>query len=124
MTSPAFGEYTALTVLVQFPDHRNRLLPERSYLQSLCDTRISDYLQQQSYGQYKLSACHVQEWMITNATEAFFAGGVANRKPPEEAAAFAIHVLDKLDQSGIDWSIYDKDGDGALDAVICTYQYS
>jgi hypothetical protein len=126
--NPAFGvdKYTALIVLVAFPDHTdNRLLPDRSYFQNLCETRIIDYLAKQSYGQYVLKGCHVTEWKTTNGTEAFFAGGVANRKSPDQAAAFAVSVLDALDASGtIDWNIYDADGDGALDAVMCTLRYT
>jgi hypothetical protein len=126
--NPAFGvdKYTALIVLVAFPDHTDdRLLPDRSYFQNLCETRIIDYLAKQSYGQYVLKGCHVTEWKTTNGTEAFFAGGVANRKSPDQAAAFAVSVLDELDASGtIDWSVYDADGDGALDAVMCTLRYT
>jgi hypothetical protein len=124
--NPAFGvdKYTALIVLVAFPDHSDRLLPDRSYFQNLCETRIIDYLAKQSYGQYVLKGCTVTEWKTTNGTEAFFAGGVANRKSPDQAAAFAVSVLDELDVSGtIDWNIYDADGDGALDAVMCTFVY-
>jgi hypothetical protein len=122
--NPSMGhDFTALIVLVQFPDHADRLLPDRSYFQTLCDTRIMDYLEQQSYGQYALKQCHVMEWSMTNNTEAYFAAGVANRKSPEESAGFAVPVLDRLDTIITDWSIYDVNGDGALDAVICTFHF-
>jgi hypothetical protein len=126
-SSPSIGvdRFTALIVLIAFPDHKDRLLPDRSYFQNVCETRITDYLSKQSYGQYQLKGCHVTEWMTTNGTESFYADGVANRKSPELAAAFAVPVLDQLADavsgSITDWSIYDADGDGALDAVICTY---
>lgn len=119
LAMPAFGNYTALFVLVQFPDHvQDRTVPSKSYFQSLCETRVADYMAKQSYGQYYIE-CSVQEWKVTDNNETFYAAGVANRKNPEDAAGFAVAVLDELDiEFNGDWSKYDVDEDGALDAVM------
>ena len=117
---PSKGNFTALVVLVQFPDHVDdgRILPSPEYFRNLCQTNVKRYLQLQSYGQYHLDDCIVTDWLVTNGTEAFFAAGIANRKAPELAAGFAVAALDQFDATDPDYSILDVDDDGALDCVL------
>ena len=117
---PSKGNFTALVVLVQFPDHIDdgRILPSPDYFRNLCQTNVKRYLQLQSYGQYHLDDCIVTDWLVTNGTEAFFAAGIANRKAPELAAGFAVAALDQFDATDPDYSILDVDDDGALDWLV------
>ena len=119
-TNPHLGDFTALVLLVQFPEHAadDRVLPPSSYFRGLCANKIEPYLRDQSYGQYNV-ACDVQEWRLTNQSQVFFADGQSNMKGPERALEFAVPVLDQLDADpDFDWDKYDVNGDGLLDAVM------
>lgn len=121
-TNPSIGTFNALIVLVQFPEHSNRTLPPPSYFQNLCNTEIVPYLLDQSYQQYLIKDCDVLPWRVTNQSQAYFANGESNMKGEDRAADFAAPVLDQWDaDDSIDWSKYDRDGDGLLDAVMLVH---
>lgn len=113
------GSFRVLVILVQFPDHKGRTLPERSHFEKLCRDEMTPYLQHQSYGQYQIIDCDVKDWEVTTKNEAAFAGGVSNLKPTVQAAEFFLPVLDKLQaKNAIDWNKYETDGDGQIDALL------
>lgn len=118
--NPPVGNFTALIVLVQFPNHiSDRVLPDPSYFQELCDTRIKSYFSQQSYGKYNIEKCVVQPWKFTFNTESFYAEGVANQKGPDYSVELAVPVLDAWDEDEtFDWGQFDANNDGDLDAVL------
>jgi len=123
-TNPSIGTFNALIVLVQFPEHSNRILPSQSYIQNLCDTEIVPYLRDQSYQQYNIEECDVLPWRMTNQSQAYFANNESNMKGEDRAADFAVPVLDQWDADEgtiIDWSKYDRNGDGLLDSVMLVH---
>jgi M6 family metalloprotease-like protein len=135
--SPSTGNnIRALVLLVQFPEHDRNItpLPTRDYFDTLCNTQIVPYLQKQSYGRYNIAACDVQEWKITDYSQEFYSSSASNLVGSEFASEFFIPVLHQLDDLGrnmtaqdginrgiMDWTIYDTDYDGKLDAVIALH---
>jgi M6 family metalloprotease-like protein len=117
--NPSNGEFHALIVLVQFPEHAMRELPSASYFETLCAKKVVPYLFDQSYGRYHIQDCDVLPWTMTNASQTFYANNESNVKGADRAADFASPVLDQWDANpNWDWSKYDADQDGLLDAVM------
>lgn len=117
----SIGSFRVLVLLVRFTDHGDRALPPPSHFQQLCDDNIKPFLAAQSAGRYSITACDVQEWIDTDNTEAFYAGGFSNLQESNLAAAMFVPVLKKLEQEHQDWdwtTLYDADIDGNLDAVL------
>jgi M6 family metalloprotease-like protein len=112
------GTFKALVLLVRFTDHVDRELPTREYFADLCDAHIKTYLSEQSYGQYNVN-CDVRDWANTDNTEAYYAAGVANYQGADLSAAMFVPVLNQLDGGGtMDWSTYDANQDGYIDALL------
>lgn len=110
------GTFRPLILLVRFSDHVNRTLPPRSHFLTLCGS-MQRYFWQQSYGKYSIQ-CNVTDWIDTDNTEAHYAAGIRGFQNSLVGSRFFDPVLTKLDQSGMDWSLYDKDEDGLLDTVL------
>ena len=127
--SPSIGNnIRALVLLVKFPEHDSDMipLPTQEYFDTMCNTQIVPYLQKQSFGRYNIVACDVQEWKETEYSQEFYSSSLSNLVGSEFASGFFIPVLQQLDVNGtngqaFDWSIYDTDQDGTLDAVIALH---
>lgn len=117
LAGPTSGSFKPLILLVRFTDHLERDLPPREHFQTMCEDQIKPYFVEQSYGQYNIE-CDVKDWMDTDNTEAFYSAGNSNWQGSDLAASFFVPVLNQLDASGIDWTPYDVDFDGNLDAVL------
>ena len=124
LQSPSKGSPKLLVLLVQFPDHVGRDLPTREQIQERCQTEVIPYLQQQSYNQYNILECDVQEWMVTDQDEATYSQGRQGLLGPIDSQKFFHAVLNQLDQQAIDndntefWFDYDSDGDFEVDALL------
>lgn len=119
--SKSAGSFRILILLVRFTDHKDRTLPPPSHFQSLCDNEMRPYLSAQSAGLFDPIACVVPEWIDTDNTEAFYAGGISNYQGSNKAAGMFVPVLQKLEQQKTDWNwseLFDKDMDGNLDSVL------
>ena len=102
-----------------FPEHANRTRPSRDYWDALCRNDIADYLYRQSYGLYNITACRVPPWTATDHSQTYYAAGVSNLRGRDQAASFFLPVLTALDHNNaLNWSDLDRNGDGALDAVL------
>ena len=127
--SPSIGDnIRALVLLVKFPEHDIDVLPlpTREYFDTMCNTQIVPYFQKQSYGRYNIVACDVQEWKETDYSQEFYSSSLSNLVGSEFASDFFIPVLEQLDVNNtngqtFDWTIYDTDQDGTLDAVIALH---
>jgi M6 family metalloprotease-like protein len=58
----------------------------------------------------------VQDWIVAPYTEDYYS--FDNFAMTAFFAKCAYGALDRMDAEGTDWSIYDQDGDGVLDAVV------
>ena len=116
--SQSIGSFRALVLLVRFKDHQKLVLPDKQYFLDLCNNEITAYLKAQSYGKYKVSYCDVKDWITTDNTEEYYSGGIGNLRQPELAAGMFVPVLDTLDKRNTDWTLYDKDGDTNIDALL------
>jgi hypothetical protein len=126
------GTTQCLMLLVQFADHTDRVLPDKSYFDTLCNGwgdqtvnpigSLQDYFAQQSFNQYNI-ACTVYDWRVTEGTEAQYAQGVSGLLPSETAQQFFWPVLTAIDeeerQKDPFWlAQYDQDNDGFGDGTI------
>jgi M6 family metalloprotease-like protein len=130
----AVQNITALVLLVQFPEDANRTLPSRGYFEALCHGDMAAYLRQQSYGRYQVQHCDVRDWRMAPYAASVYARGVANLRGNTAAADVFRPVLEqwwqwdsgykrnesKRDDDDVirDWTIYDANRDGILDAVL------
>jgi M6 family metalloprotease-like protein len=124
---------TALVLLVQFPEDVNATLPSRDYFEALCHGDMAAYLRQQSYGQYHVQRCDVRDWRTAPYAASVYARGVANLRGPTASAELFRSILEQWwqwdseykgnssrddDDTILDWTIYDANRDGILDAVL------
>jgi M6 family metalloprotease-like protein len=116
--SPSLGQFPVLILLVRFSDHGDRELPPSSYFQSLCSDNIVPYFATQSYNQYVISACNVQDWITTDNTEAYYAQNNGNLVGSQLASAMFLSVLRQLDSQGFDFSQYDLNYDLNIDSLV------
>ncbi|GKY93006.1 hypothetical protein MPSEU_000269100 [Mayamaea pseudoterrestris] len=122
--SPALGtSIRALVLLIRFTDHANRVLPNVTYYDDLCNNKIAPYLKQQSYGLYQ-STCQVEDWFTTANTEAYYAQGKSGQitEPAiHEMFRPKLDALDALAGTGTDsldfWGQFDSDRDGTIDSL-------
>jgi M6 family metalloprotease-like protein len=116
--SPSLGQFPVLILLVRFSDHTDRELPPLSYFESLCNNNIVPYYSTQSYNQYVISACNVQDWITTDNTEAYYAQNNGNLVGSLLASAMFVPVLRQLDSQGFDFSQYDLNYDLNIDSLV------
>ena len=123
--NPSTGIVKVLVFLLQFPDHTNRTLIDPSVYDEMWNSKgksdlipsgsISRWFQLNSYGLYEIEAVIVP-WTMSDNTEEYYSFGSSGLVPDFQQAFWP--ALNKLDQEGIDWSQYDIDNDGKLDAVV------
>ena len=125
-SSLASGTLKNLVVLMRFSDHVGRTLPSISALDSLFNATSFDstnapapagslrmVYQQNSYGALTIDST-VYAWVTLPNTEAYYANnnsGLTTRT--HEAIRAALDLVDP----GVNFSAFDQDGDGYIDAI-------
>lgn len=119
------GTIKPLVILVRFPDHDDRELPSIQDIEQLfVGTTFSDliptgsireYLSKNSYERLSLDV-DILEWTVTDQTEAYYSNGQSGLRL--ETAQSMHAVLDHWQSEGIDFTNYDADQDGVIDATI------
>ncbi|KAL7577278.1 hypothetical protein ACA910_002022 [Epithemia clementina (nom. ined.)] len=135
LVSPPTGDsIRVFLLLVQFPDHADRTLPDPSYFQDLCDGSapsatnpvgsLKDYFNIQSHGQYKFT-CEVSGWHLTDNTEAYYSLGCSNSCTNHvDAQKMAHAAMDKAETEMIAkygdkwWYQFDSDKDFNFDMFL------
>ena len=114
-------------VLVQFPDASSSYIP--SQIELLLDQpgyshpnfdntgSFHDFYKEISYGQF-LSKSNVSGWITAPNGHDYY--GYNNGY--ERVRELVRNAVDQLEESGFDWSIYDNDGDGYVDALNIIHQ--
>ncbi|KAG7336621.1 M6 family metalloprotease domain containing protein [Nitzschia inconspicua] len=77
---------------------------------------INDYFQAMSQGQFKLNV-HVADWVTTTKSETLYTQDGSQGRTQEIQEAFTP-VLHALDDTNIDLSQYDSDGDNEIDMTV------
>ena len=82
---------------------------------------ISNWTNVNSYGNFVLNAIIAPYWIEADNTEIYYANGNSG-KPKDDANATQVHdainyALEQLENEGFDFSPFDQDNDGVLDAV-------
>lgn len=105
-----------LVILMRFQDHKNRTLPPKEAYSTLWNEQIQSWFDLNSYGNYRYHAT-VTDWMDTDDTEDAYAAGVSGLTYSLQEAIWPL--LDRLNRDHLwDWSKFDHDNDGKLDAVV------
>ncbi|CAB9506586.1 Immune inhibitor A peptidase M6 [Seminavis robusta] len=122
--NPATGVVRVLVLLLQFTDHVDRPLLDPAIYDAIWTGKdksplipsgsVKEWFRQNSYGLYEIEPVIVP-WTLSDNSELYYSFGSSGLVPDFQQAFWP--ALDKLDQEGIDWSLYDADGDGRLDAV-------
>jgi M6 family metalloprotease-like protein len=119
---PSTGEIRALLLMIRFPEHSQRQLPTPDQLKAVCEGPVAEYMNQQSYGQYKITGCDAYDWVEADNTEAYYSYNNYGRVTNEQLQPILYPALNVLDQTAAAsnpnfWQQYDSDGDMAIDIV-------
>lgn len=105
-----------LILLMRFQDHKDRDLPNKSEYAKLWNERIHHWFDLNSYGNYRYRAT-VTDWIDTDDTEETYAAGVSGLRYGLQESIWPL--LNTLNEDPTwDWSKFDQDNDGRLDAVV------
>jgi len=110
-------EMTILVLLMRFTDHKDRALPDPSVYDALWNGRIRSWFDLNSYGHYRYHAHVVPQWMETDGTEAAFAAGMSGLRHSLQESFWPLLTALSADPTW-DWTRFDSDNDGKLDAVV------
>ena len=123
--SPQMGVIKVLVILLQFTDHMNRTLIDPSVYDEMWNSRgtsalipsgsVRKWFDLNSYGLYEIEA-RIVPWTLSDGSELYYSFGSSGLTPQVQQAFWP--ALNELDQNGMDWSQYDLDKDGILDAVV------
>lgn len=115
-TNPKKGTVKVLVILVYFSDHPVPTL-DPTYFQTMWSTDIKKWFALNSHDNYNMDPVVVPEWFAIDKTEQYYADGVSGFT--DTAHYMGYPALDALDKRpDWDWSSYDSNGDGYLDAVV------
>jgi M6 family metalloprotease-like protein len=128
ITKPV-GVLNMIVLLVRFADHESKPLPPSNdyktvfntdhYVQSIAPTgSLKMFYQAVSQGKLSIQST-VEEWITIDETEeamSFGHYGLSNGYGNTAKLA-----LKQMDERGVDWNLYDKNGDGLLDAVFIVH---
>lgn len=123
--SPARGtSIKALVLLIRFSNHVDRVLPNVTYYEDLCNNKMAPYLKQQSYNVYQFT-CHVEDWFTTQNTEAYYAqgeSGLVGQPAIQDMFRPKLDALDATTGGGVGsleyWGQFDSDMDGTIDSLM------
>ena len=116
VVAPTDPVIEVLIILMRFQDHIGRVLPAKEEYELLWNERIRRWFDLNSYGHYRFHAT-VTDWIDTPATEMEYAAGVSGLQYSLQQSFWPI--LDQLHESDAwDWSKFDANQDGKLDAVV------
>lgn len=130
LINPSIGVVKVLVLLINFPDHDGtRTLLDPTIYDHMWNAKgksediipsgsIARWFQLNSYGLYEIEAAIVP-WTQADNTELYYSYGSSGLSLDTQRIFWP--ALDKLDASGIDWSQYDVDQDGILDAVVALH---
>ncbi len=122
--APTSGSVKNLVVMIRFANHSSRVLPTTANMNVLFNAENADpelaptgsvkgYFLENSYSQLSLDT-DFSDWIDVLQNEQYYADGVSGLGSKIWEAL--IEALDELDQS-IDFTQYDQDGDGYIDAI-------
>lgn len=117
-----------LVVLVQFKDHRNRIMPDPSEYEKLFNHNgivgndstlqfgsVRDYFKENSNGKLRIEA-HVTPWIQSPHTEAFAVSTNFGKNLAETRLVWK-DALEQLESTGFNFGSMDKNGDGFVDSI-------
>jgi M6 family metalloprotease-like protein len=119
------GFIRVLIVLVQFPDHADRKLPNKKDYEELFNGdeesdiiptgSIKQWLAANSYGKMQIEA-EVADWTITDDTEFYYSFGKSGVTIEFRRSMYP--ALDRLESEGFDFSRFDLNDDGIIDNIV------
>lgn len=121
LRSPTIGQnITALVLLVRFPEHGDRLLPTKGYIEDMCRRNMTEYFRRQSYGRYIVRDCYVHDWYTIPYSQALYSNTLSNIVGSEYASSFFLPVLQDLEDNSNSsfWDRFDSNRNGAIDVVL------
>ena len=120
---PAIGNIRNLVVLMRFANHSGRVLPSQSEFETLFNAEggdavvaptgsVRDLFLENSYGRFTLDST-VLDWFTVQNSEQYYADGTSGSRLLWQAIVEALNNADDL----IDFTDFDSNGDGAIDAI-------
>lgn len=119
-SAPLLGALQGITIFVDFEDvpgtvpvpYMQAFLNEPGFSGHGTAGSVRDYFLDVSYGAFDYTNWSPNVYFRSTRSHAYY-----NSAPMGEANHLAVEMLLKLDASGFDFSQYDVDGDGVIDAI-------
>ena len=121
------GDLNVVVLLIRFSNHANRQLPNPSDIELLFNDpgrtgditptgSIKTYLAMNSYDEFRINAVVSPDWVDAAGSESSCAG--TSKGVNDQFMNCFAPALEALEESGVDLWEFDRNVDGALDAVI------
>lgn len=119
------GYLRVLVICVVFTNHIDKWVPATMYLEELFNSPVAIpnapggsvkmFVEQNSQGKLEVDF-DIMPWLVTDKSEAHYSFNISGLTG--QFAECAHPVFDQLEEMGIDWALYDQDGDGRMDASL------
>jgi immune inhibitor A len=128
-TDAVVGNLNVLVLLVDFSDHpaSGGSFNDTAYFNNLLfkthvpGTSMNDHYQEMSRGLVTLSGLTVN-WLRMPQTYAYYVDGQRGfGSYPHNAQRLAVDAVDAAEAAGVDFSLYDNDGNGSMDGLFIVH---
>jgi hypothetical protein len=130
LANPSIGTFQIPVLLGYFPEdtslYTSNIVPSESYIHTMYNGPgnstinpvgpLHDWIMYNSVNQYH-ATFNVQPWKVLQKSQAYYSQNVSGRLSAHQMAQVFIPLLEEMDAAGFDWSPYDANGDGLLDAL-------
>lgn len=118
------GNYNLLLIVIRFADLSQQF--SRASFDSMAFTgwptgTIKDYYDEVSYGNLILSGQAVGWYTSSNARAYYGNGQKGWGSYPQNAARLVEEAIDAAEAAGVDFSVYDNDGDGKAESIVIVH---
>jgi M6 family metalloprotease-like protein len=125
--NPAFGEYRGLVLLARFPEHANKDLAPKEYVEEMFNGKgtsqvnpagsVQEFFYYNSLKQLKVT-WDVIDWDTAPQSERYYSHDIGGKAGADTMQELLTWKLEKMDNEGFDFAPYDKDMDFILDHVV------
>ena len=124
---PSTGRVRLLILLVEFPDKSHKTseeeIEEEIFGTSSPGFSVQKYFKQASAGKLQLAG-ESYGWFKLSKPESYYANNSFGQNPlsfPRNIAGLVKETLEIAEQKGVDFSLYDNSGDGAVDGLVVIF---
>lgn len=119
------GDAHLLVILIQFPDYPADSSHDIAYYEELLFERANDsmwdFFNENSYGQFNISGTIVPQWLNASENMSYYGEYEFQNSEAQGNAQTLVREAVDLAQPHVNYSHFDRDGDGNLDHLIIVH---